>query len=293
MENNLAIIGTKENLADIMGMSNTVPSSRSALAEIKQVHQNIMGTKEVDGEKMEVAVIKAGSYSVVFPDETVYYSDKITIRTFMQRFQWERWDDNFTRPDGGSGRMLRSVMGKSLSVDLKDNYGGFNCGRPSGYVKDFSSLPQETQDIMKSTKRYKIVFGLCTLDNAKDANGKSVDVKEFPFFMRIKNRDSFKAMNDIFNAIQRKNRLPIQHKLVLSSELKSIPSGATYAVVKASLGSEVEITADDQETLNSFVEWVESMNSITLSKWEENRRPEELSEADEEIVSSIVEIEDE
>ena len=293
MENNLAIIGTEENLADIMGMSNTVPSSRSALAEIKQVHQNIMGTKEVDGEKMEVAVIKAGSYSVVFPDETVYYSDKITIRTFMQRFQWERWDDNFTRPDGGSGRMLRSVMGKSLSVDLKDNYGGFNCGRPSGYVKDFSSLPQETQDIMKSTKRYKIVFGLCTLDNAKDANGKSVDVKEFPFFMRIKNRDSFKAMNDIFNAIQRKNRLPIQHKLVLSSELKSIPSGATYAVVKASLGDEVEITADDQETLNSFVEWVESMNSITLSKWEENRRPEELSEADEEIVSSIVEIEDE
>ena len=293
MENNLAIIGTKENLAEIMGMSNTVPSSRSALAEIKQVHQNIMGTKEVDGEKMEVAVIKAGSYSVVFPDETVYYSDKITIRTFMQRFQWERWDDNFTRPDGGSGRMLRSVMGKSLSVDLKDNYGGFNCGRPSGYVKDFSSLPQETQDIMKGTKRYKIVFGLCTLDNAKDANGKSVDVKEFPFFMRIKNRDSFKAMNDIFNAIQRKNRLPIQHNLVLSSELKSIPSGATYAVVKASLGSEVEITADDQETLNSFVEWVESMNSITLSKWEENRRPEELAEADEEIVSSIVEIEDE
>ena len=59
------------------------------------------------------------------------------------------------------------------------------------------------------------------------------------------------------------------------------------------MGSEVEITADDQETLNSFVEWVESMNSITLSKWEENRRPEELSEADEEIVSSIVEIEDE
>ena len=293
MENNLAIIGTKENLAEIMGMSNTVPSSRSALAEIKQVHQNIMGTKEVDGEKMEVAVIKAGSYSVVFPDETVYYSDKITIRTFMQRFQWERWDDNFTRPDGGSGRMLRSVMGKSLSVDLKDNYGGFNCGRPSGYVKDFSSLPQETQDIMKSTKRYKIVFGLCTLDNAKDANGKSVDVKEFPFFMRIKNRDSFKAMNDIFNAIQRKNRLPIQYNLNLSSELKSIPSGATYAVIKASLGSEVEITADDQETLNSFVEWVESMNSITLSKWEENRRPEELSEADEEIVSSIVEIEDE
>ena len=293
MENSLAVMGTKESLADIMGMSNTPPSSRSALAEIKQVHQNIMGTKKVDGENMEVAVIKAGAYSVTFPDETVYYSSTITIRPFMQRFQWERWDDNFTRPDGGSGRMLRSVMGKSLTVDLKDNYGGFNCGRPSGYVKDFSSLPQETQDVMRGTKRYKIIFGMCTLDDAKDENGKSVDVKEFPFFMRIKNRDSFKAMADIFGMIQRKNRLPIQHNLKLSSELKSIPSGATYAVVKASLGGEVEITTDDQETLNSFVEWVESMNSITLSKWEENRRPEELSQADEEIVSSIVEIEDE
>tara|TARA_R100001443_G_scaffold91778_1_gene98413 strand:- start:952 stop:1860 length:909 start_codon:yes stop_codon:yes gene_type:complete len=293
MENNLAVMGTKESLADIMGMSNTPPSSRSALAEIKQVHQNIMGTKKVDGENMEVAVIKAGAYSVTFPDETVYYSSTITIRPFMQRFQWERWDDNFTRPDGGSGRMLRSVMGKSLTVDLKDNYGGFNCGRPSGYVKDFSSLPQETQDVMRGTKRYKIIFGMCTLDDAKDENGKSVDVKEFPFFMRIKNRDSFKAMADIFGMIQRKNRLPIQHNLKLSSELKSIPSGATYAVVKASLGSEVEITTDDQETLNSFVEWVESMNSITLSKWEEHRRPEELSQADEDIVSSIVEIEEE
>ena len=293
MENSLAVMGTKENLADIMGMSNTPPSSRSALAEIKQVHQNVMGTKDVDGETMEVAIIKAGSYSVVFPDETVYYSSTITIRPFMQRFQWERWDDNFTRPDGGSGRMLRTVMGKSLSVDLKDNYGGFNCGRPSGYVKDFSSLPQETQDVMRGTKRYKIVFGMCTLDDAKDANGKSVDVKEFPFFMRIKNRDSFKAMTDIFSAIQRKNRLPIQYNLKLNSELKSIPSGATYAVITTKLGKEVEITTDDQETLNSFVEWVESMNSITLSKWEENRRPEELSEADEEIVSSIVEIEEE
>ena len=292
MENNLAIIGTKENLAEIMGMSNTVPSSRSALAEIKQVHQNIMGTKEVDGEKMEVAVIKAGAYSVVFPDETVYYSDKITIRTFMQRFQWERWDDNFTRPDGGSGRMLRSVMGKSLSVDLKDNYGGFNCGRPSGYVKDFSSLPQETQDIMKSTKRYKIVFGLCTLDNAKDANGKSVDVKEFPFLMRIKNRDSFKAMTDMFSQIQRKNRLPIQHLLHLGSEVKSIPSGATYAVLKPTLGKVVEITTDDQEVLNNFVEWVESMNAITISKWEEHKRPDELSDQESEIVSNIVEIEE-
>ena len=251
-----------------------------------------MGTKEVEGEAMEVAIVKAGAFSVTFPDETIYYSDKVTIRPFMQRFQFQRYDKNYQRPDGGEGRMLRTVMATSLNGDLKDNYGGFNCGRPSGYVKDFNALPQETQELMRATDRFKVLFGLCTLDKAKDANGKPVDVKEFPFLMRIKNRDSFKAMTDMFTQIQRKNRLPIQHLLHLSSEVKSIPSGATYGVVKAKLGELVEITTDDQEVLNNFVEWVESMNSITISKWEEHRRPEELSDDESEIVANVVEIDE-
>ena len=293
MENALEVIGkSPADLAELMGMSNTPAKSTSALAEVKQVHQNVMGTKEVDGETMEVAIVKAGAFSVTFPDDTVYYSDKVTIRSFMQRFQWQRYDKNFTRPDGGEGRMLRTVMATSLSGDLKDNYGGFNCGRPSGYIKDFKSLPQETQDLMRATSRVKVLFGLCTLDKAKDADGKPVDVKEFPFLMRIKNRDSFNAITDVFNQIQRKNRLPIQHLLHLGSEVKSIPSGATYAVLKPTLGKVVDITTDDQEVLNNFVEWVESMNSITLSKWEEHRRPEELSDQENDIVANVVEIEE-
>ena len=293
MENALEVIGkSPADLAELMGMSNTPAKSTSALAEVKQVHQNVMGTKEVDGEAMEVAIVKAGAFSVTFPDDTVYYSDKITIRSFMQRFQWQRYDKNFTRPDGGEGRMLRTVMATSLTGDLKDNYGGFNCGRPTGYIKDFKSLPQETQDLMRATDRFKVIFGLCTLDKPKDANGKAVVVKEFPFLMRIKNRDSFKAMTDMFSQIQRKNRLPIQHLLHLSSEVKSIPSGATYAVIKPKLGEVVEITTDDQEVLNNFVEWVESMNSITMSKWEEHRRPEELSDDESEIVANVVEIDE-
>ena len=293
MENALEIIGkSPTDLAELMGMSNAPAKSTSALAEIKQVHQNVMGTKEVDGEAMEVAIVKAGAFSVTFPDDTIYYSDKVTIRPFMQRFQFQRYDKHYQKPDGGEGRMLRTVMATSLNGDLKDNYGTFNCGRPSGYVKDFKALPQETQDLMRSIDRFKIIFGLCKLDKAKDADGKPVDVKEFPFLMRVKNRDSFKAMTDIFNQIQRKNRLPIQHLLHLGSEVKSIPSGATYAVLKPTLGKVVEITTDDQEVLNNFVEWVEAMNSITISKWEEHRRPEELSDQEDDIASNVVEIEE-
>ena len=218
MENALEIIGkSPTDLAELMGMSNAPAKSTSALAELKLVHQNVMGTKQVDGEDMEVAIVKSGAFSVTFPDDTVYYSDKVTVRPFMQRFQFQRYDKHYQKPDGGEGRMLRTVMATSLNGDLKDNYGGFNCGRPSGYVKDFNSLPQETQDLMRATDRFKVIFGLCTLGKAKDVNGKPVDVKEFPFLMKIKNRDSFKAMTDMFNQIQMKNRLPIQHLLHLGT----------------------------------------------------------------------------
>ena len=65
MENALDIIGkSPADLAELMGISNAPAKSTSALAEIKQVHQNVMGTKEVDGEAMEVAIVKAGAFSV-------------------------------------------------------------------------------------------------------------------------------------------------------------------------------------------------------------------------------------
>ena len=60
MENQLSVIESNPTaLADLMGVSQSSSPKKSALAEVKQLHQPIMGTKNVDGEDMEVAVIKA------------------------------------------------------------------------------------------------------------------------------------------------------------------------------------------------------------------------------------------
>ena len=101
MENALEVIGkSPADLAELMGMSNAPAKSTSALAEMKQVHQNVMGTKEVDGEAMEVAIVKAGAFSVTFPDDTVYYSDTITI-PLCNAFSFSVMISTIKRPDGG------------------------------------------------------------------------------------------------------------------------------------------------------------------------------------------------
>lgn len=293
MENQLSVIESNPTaLADLMGVSQSSSPKKSALAEVKQLHQPIMGTKNVDGEDMEVAVIKAASYSVTFPDGSVYYSPTITIRPFIQRFQFQRWDGAYKSGDGKEGRMLRTVLAKSLNQDLKDNYGGINCGRPSGYVQDFNALPPKTQELMRQTKRVKAIFGMCTLDKAMDEQGNPVDVDPFPFFMNVKNRESYKNLDSLYSSIQKKNRLPIHYELLLSGEVKSIPTGATYGVITGKLGKSVDVTTDDNEVLNNFVEWIKSTNSTILNFWEENNK-ESLSPEDSDIVGSIVDIDEE
>ena len=62
------------------------------------------------------------------------------------RQQWTRWDSD-------SSQMQKTVLSIDLKGDLKDNTGGFNIGRPSGYVEDWENLPQATKELMRQVKR--------------------------------------------------------------------------------------------------------------------------------------------
>ena len=67
-------------------------------------------------------------------------------------------------------------MADNLNIDLKDNDGGFNCGKPAGYIQDFKALPEQMQDLIKQIKRVRVVFGTVELVDPVDAAGKSVEV---------------------------------------------------------------------------------------------------------------------
>tara|TARA_R110000803_G_scaffold105604_1_gene173814 strand:- start:1007 stop:1870 length:864 start_codon:yes stop_codon:yes gene_type:complete len=269
------------SLAEAMGMSTATGGSQSTLARIKQIHSAI--TVE-DAEGDEKIVVPIGSYQVTMPDGEVVFSKTLTMRLFSQRMQWQRWD-------AGANTMHKTLLSGNLNVDLKDTSGRHNCGRPSGYIKDFKSLPEEMKSVIRDVKRTKVMLGMIKLDKPIDDQGNTVKGydEEIPFVMDSRNTESNKAIDSALAQIMAKKLTPVEHTLNLGSAKRDMNSGGKYAVIVPSLGMKVSYAPEDSQTLKSFLEWITNTN-----KWVEGKHDEmakvSMSDDDLEMVGSIVEV---
>ena len=127
-------------MAKLMGMSvdNQQTEKASTLARLRISHAPIMGEAEVNGKTKKVEVVEGGTYRLEIPDGPTYYASKAVIRPFVQRFMYKRFVKG---NDNTPNRYIKTVMADNLNIDLKDNDGGFNCGKPAGYIQDFKALP--------------------------------------------------------------------------------------------------------------------------------------------------------
>ncbi len=251
------------SISQMMGISVGEGGKKSSsLARLTQIHSAIMGSKDLDGKSMKIEVIPSGSYKLDLGDGTVAYSINPTIRVFAMRQQWTRWDSE-------SSQMQKTVLSIDLKGDLKDNIGGFNIGRPTGYVQDWEGLPQATKELMRQVKRTKVVFGTVNLTDPVDAEGNALsDVgKDIPFILDIKNRDSIKALDASVKAVQRLNALPIQYSLSLGAEEHTLPTGNTYASMVIGVGDKISISDSDNDVLKGFFDWITWANGYVLDQW--------------------------
>lgn len=273
-----------QSLAEMMGISTSTGGQSSNLARIAQVQTPIMGVVDVGGKKLKTETVPVGAYKITMPDETVVYSQEVSIRIFAIRQQWQRWNSD-------TNVMEKTVMANNLNGDLKDNTGRFNLGRPSGYIKDFNALPDATKEVIRSVNRMKIFFGVVTLIGPMDDKGEAIDgdFTEIPFVMDIKNRDSMKSLDDACGALARRNILPIMNTITLAGETKALPNGNLYAVVDAKVGEKVDLKESDNETLRNFMDYINYVNSYILKKWEE-AHVEKLSDDDAALVGQFVDM---
>tara|TARA_R100000951_G_scaffold13830_1_gene10901 strand:- start:712 stop:1614 length:903 start_codon:yes stop_codon:yes gene_type:complete len=255
-----------KSIAEMLGVSvGSGGTKKSTLARMTQIHSPIMGDIPANGKTIRGEVIQAGSYKLVLDDGNVVYDTNPHIRVFAIFQQWTRWDSE-------NNTMQKTELNTELKGDLKDSQGGFNLGRPTGYVKDWDALPQQTKELMRQVKRTKVVFATVSLNNPVDSDGKSIDstYEDIAMIMDIKNRDSIKALDAMVKRIQGLNAMPLNYQLKLSAEEHTLPTGNTYSSMVFSLQDKQDIVPSDNDLADGFIKWVKWSNGYIYDQWAEH-----------------------
>ena len=279
-----------EAMAKAMGMSSmALPTKEktNSLARLRIHHTPLMGQTEVKGKMTNIEVVSGGVYKLEIPDGETYYAESVAIRPFLQRFMYKRFVKG---NDNTPNRFVKTVMADNLNIDLKDNDGKFNCGKPAGYIADFKALPESMQDLIRQIKRTRVVFGTVDMVNPVNASGDSVDVDSTPFIWEVENRDAFKTMGDVFAKLNKMQRLPVQHYIDATTERRELPNGSAFYLPNAelNLSETLDIDNDTQENLASFLAWVANYNEYIAGAWNENMQKHQS--VDVETVEEFIDI---
>lgn len=277
-------------MAQAMGMGADAPKtskSASTLARLRIHHTPIMGQQEIAGKMKNVEVIGGGAYKLEIPDGPTYYADQVSIRPFLQRFMYKKFVKG---NDKTPNKFVKTVMANDLNSDMKDNDGGFNCGKPAGFIKDWAALPDSMKDLIKSIKRVRALFGTVELVNPTDADGNPVDVDTTAFIWEIDNRDAFKTLGEQFAKLSKMRRLPPQHYITSTTREVPLPNGSSFYVPETDidLSNTLDMDNESQAVFANFVAWIENYNTYILNTWNENMHKNE--EVDTDTVEAFVDI---
>ena len=208
----------------------------------------------------------------------------------MQRYMYKRF---IKGNDSTPNRYVKTVMSDNLNVDLKDNDGGFNCGKPAGYIQDFASLPDKQKELIRQIKRVRVILGLAKFDKALKVEGdynSDADLGYVPFIWEVDNREAFKTVGDVFVKLSKMKRLPVNHTVYASSEERKLPNGNSYYVpsTRLDLTSKVETSDKDQELFGDLLSWVTNYNQYIMNQWDENVHSKE--DIDPAVVETFIDI---
>jgi hypothetical protein len=282
MSNEIAIAG--QSMLEELGMANLAKPSGVYVPRISMIQEGIMGTMDVNGKQVKTEVVPAGAYKVSPEKDVVVYAESISVRIFTMRQQ-------FTYYDAQERRVYKTVQSMDTRGELKDERGGFNLGRPGGYIQDYKSLTPE----QKAVKTAKIVYGVANLHNVTNENGEPVDgyTDPMPFVMDITSTNSKKALDAALAIVVRKQVLPFNYQLNLAAKGFDGPNGRVFQSIAVTGADPVEPDDRDQDTLAMFKDRIEGFNKYILSKWDEaNSNDPQMSDDDIDLVHAFVDVEE-
>ena len=295
-------------LAAIMGIEDTSTKSEQsadALCRLRIWNRPVMGTIEKGGKTRQMEVVPGGTYRLDQGQGKFLYCEKIKFRPFLQRFRYNRWLP-YVQPDkeGRKGKFIKSAFThdyKSFnSEDLIDESGGFNCGRPSGYIENWKDLPDDTRKLITSVKRVRTIFGTVTLEEGEVLNesGEAVEVSSdpIPVIWEIENNTAFKLMGAALAKYRNAGRLFPQHLIELTTEGAPMMNGNMLYQPSCAvqLTKEVKLVQpEDNEMLMRFQTWVNKYNKYIQDTYEANANSNPISAEEATVVEDFIEVEEE
>jgi hypothetical protein len=216
----------------------------------------------MNGKIVKVEVLSGG---FELQNGTTIYSESAIIRPFIQRFYYKKYDSD-------SNKYVQTLMADNFDVDLKDNTGNFNCGKPSGYIEDFDALPKETKELLRAIKRTRVIYGTISLPDGITEEGDANPVEDIPFVWDVDSKEGYKNLGLVFSKLNKIKRLPMQHNINLVTSKRDLPTGASYYVPipDVDLNSNIEISDSDQTLFTQFMESIQLHNDYILSEWDKN-----------------------
>jgi hypothetical protein len=151
------------------------------------------------------------------------------------------------------------------------------------------------QDLIRQVKRVRVVFGTIELENPVDMSGKEVELDVAPVIWEIDNKDAYKTLGDQLSIYSKKERLPLQHKILLKETKENkLPNGSSFytPIAQVDLSSVLDIKTEDHDTFSNFMDWVKNYNDYIYKEWEEkvHTRQNAMSDEDEQTVDGFIDI---
>ena len=96
-------------------------------------------------------------------------------------------------------------------------------------------------------------------------------------------------MGQPFTMLAKQKRLPVQHHIEVTTEERSLPTGASFFLPTATVDFEnqIDLTDTDQTTFSDFIEWINNYNDYIVNAWNDKRTQSE----EKEIVDDFIDIE--
>lgn len=275
-------------MAKAMGMVNEISNApdKVELPRLRIWNQPIKGTIEIKGKVKNVDVVEPGNYRIQMPNDTTYYAKKVKIRVYLQRFMYKKYLSD-------KNTFCKTLMAEHLNSDLKDNMGGFNCGKPAGFIKDYKYLSDEQKKPIKFVKMVRVLFGTIVMEDPVDYNGDPVDLsdKTISFIWEIDNTEARKRLGEPLALLINKKRYPMEYYIELSTENKKLATGASFFLPITNLiNEELELTNDDSDLWNNYMKFVDNYNEYIIKEWDKGFK-QSSSDKEKEIVESFIDIE--